>query len=438
MKIYKPLTLFLIAATTLPFLLLFTEVKWEFLSENNELFIASLVTVIGKISGLIGIILFFWQIILGNRFLVGKIIPDYIWMSKVHKYLGIYATIFVFAHPLLQMYLFGENVLFLIQPEFSTNYSLHLTYGRLAYFLFTIVWLSSALLRRKLSYRTWRYIHAITYPLIFFALIHARELGSSVTMYPFLETVWNALLVIFVLIVLHRWVWIWSGLGKKKYIIESIEKVPGEVLWVTLKAQKKAITSVPGQYSYISIRRFGETHPFSILKNNPKNGELQFGIKMIGKFTKKMKSLEKGDTLYIDGPYGVFTQEGHNNKPKVFIAGGIGITPFVEAIKKFGNDQTYLINCNRDRESAFLRDELKNELGENYIDVLSDEEVKNDSSIVCGMLTKEVLEKRLTEELFEDANFFFCGNPGFFKVTKKNLMEIGVEEKRIFFEEFSL
>lgn len=438
MKIFKTLIIFLVLASTLPFLLLFTEVKWEFISENNELFIASLVTVLSKITGLIGIVLFFWQIILGNRFLIGKIFPDYIWMSKVHKYLGIYATILVFAHPLFQMYLFGENLLFLIQPEFSSNYSLHLTYGRLSYLLFTIIWLSSALLRKKLSYRIWHYIHALTYPLIFFALIHAREIGSSVTVFPFLETIYNTLLVVFVLIVLHRWIWIWSGLGKKKYTIESIKEVPGEVLWITLKTKGKAITSLPGQYSYISIRRFGETHPFSILKNNPENGELQFGIKMIGKFTKKMKSLSKGDTLYIDGPYGVFTKEGHNNKQKVFIAGGIGITPFVEAIKKFGNDQTYLINCNRDIENAFLRKELKEKLGENYIDVLSDEKVKNDPSIVCGMLTKDVLEKRLNKELLESANFFFCGNPGFYKATRKNLMELGVDSSRIYFEEFSL
>src|SRR5690606_23602977 len=112
----------------------------------------------------------------------------------------------------------------------------------------------------------------------------------------------------------------------------------------------------------------------------------------VGKFTNHLESIKVGDTIYVDGPYGVFTREAQNDQPKVIIAGGIGVTPFVELVDRFGNEKTYMFYANKMLEDAVNRDMFKEELGENYKDVVSREKVKNEP----------VIEGRLSVEAFKD------------------------------------
>lgn len=437
MKYIKFSIYFLIAATTIPFFLLFFDIKWELFSSNTRLFYISLASILSRIEGLIGVMLFMWQLVLGNRFLLGKYIKDTVWLSKIHKYLGIYATVLIFAHPLLQMYIFGENLLFLITPDFATEFQKYLSFGRGAYLIFTTIWLSSALLRKKIPYRAWHYIHALVYPLILLSILHSKKIGTTINTYPFLNYLWIAMLIAIVATILHRWGWVWSGLGKKKYTINSIKKYNGGVVVLTMLPVNKGLAPKLGQYCYISIRKFGESHPFSVMNYNNQSREITFGIKDLGKFTKKINLLEKGTELLLDGPYGVFTQEGQNDKPKVFIAGGIGITPFVGVIEKHGDKNTYLLNCNRSTSEAVDRDLLIEKLGDTYIDILSEEKT-NGPQIENGFLTAEIIKKRIPEEILLNAPIFFCGNKKFYEITKKNLVDIGAKAENIFYEEFSL
>lgn len=54
---------------------------------------------------------------------------------------------------------------------------------------------------------------------------------------------------------------------------------------------------------------------------------------------------------------------------------------------------------------------------------------------------KEVLDenlKLLPKSFFDEANFFICGNRGFYDNYKKMLLSMSVPESRIFYEEFGL
>lgn len=62
--------------------------------------------------------------------------------------------------------------------------------------------------------------------------------------------------------------------------------------------------------------------------------ELVFGIKLYGRLTQAFSMMKPGDAIGVQGPFGVFTLPKEQTTPMVFIAGGIGITPFRSLIRE--------------------------------------------------------------------------------------------------------
>lgn len=82
-----------------------------------------------------------------------------------------------------------------------------------------------------------------------------------------------------------------------------------------------------GQFMEISVFGAGEA-PISITSSPSRKGFVEFTIRAAGKVTKSIHSLQKGDTLYLRGPYGnSFPFEELKGKNIYFIAGGIGLAP---------------------------------------------------------------------------------------------------------------
>jgi predicted ferric reductase len=249
-----------------------------------------------------------------------------------------------------------------------------------------------------------------------------------------LSTLWNTLTMTFYLIVLYR-LYKFLGLGYKKYKLISKDRV-GDVFIYTFKPLEKKITPLVGQFCYIKMKKyFGEEHPFTVMESYGNEGTLVFGIKVDGKYTKKLSALITGQQVLVDGPFGVYTLEGQNYKPKVIIAGGIGITPFVDLVKKYGNENTYMFNANRSIKEAVNRDALKEKLGERYVDVISKEKTKG-KNIISGRLTKSQIKKILPENILKEANYFICGSRPFYENYKNVLLGLNVPREAIFYEEF--
>src|SRR5512147_863669 len=50
-------------------------------------------------------------------------------------------------------------------------------------------------------------------------------------------------------------------------------------------------------------------------------------------FKRVLRDMAPGTGLLLDGPFGSFTLHENRRKPAVFLAGGIGITPFMSIIR---------------------------------------------------------------------------------------------------------
>lgn len=159
-------------------------------------------------------------------------------------------------------------------------------------------------------------------------------------------------------------------------------------------------------------------------------------------FKRVLKAMPTGSEVSIAGPFGSFTLR-QNSRPAVFLAGGIGITPFrsmlLQAARERLSRRLFLFYSNRRPEDAPFLDEL---LGF---------EAKTDGFRVIGTMTDIQKSRRawqgetgyingamLTKYVGDLAApiYYSAGPPGLVAAMQKMLSEAGVGEDDIVTEEF--
>lgn len=418
--------LILIALSLLPYLYLFTQMH----------VLGGIAHAPGNIIALLAATLMWWQFTLSNRFLMATLDPNYVKHLSLHKKIGKYAIPIIFFHPLWQMYNYAQNLFFIYFLNFSSELETYISLGRLAYFIFIIIFITSALLRSRLHFRPWLYLHYLNYLMMFFIFLHASKIGTYLNTFPLLRLYWLFFAYSYFALLAFRLL-TYLNLNRHKYKLIVKKSLTSDITLYTFKPLKKPITPKVGQFIYLRPHFFAEAHPFTAMKYNHADQTISLAIKSVGPFTRKLVKLKKNAIVYLDGPYGVFTVEGHNNNPKVIIAGGIGITPFVNLINKYANHKTYLFYANRTRSEAIFRKTFKSKLKNNYIDALS-QETLNQKLVVNGRINKDDLKKYIPTNLIKQANFFVCGSPNFMQSIISDLSSLGINKDQIFFEEFSL
>ncbi len=130
------------------------------------------------------------------------------------------------------------------------------------------------------------------------------------------------------------------GSGSEKrysYVVQAVKKLNGTVAEVTLHPQAARVAHRAGQFLYVyfdSDKTLEEPHPFTI-SSAPHEHDLRLSIKASGDWTQHMhEHLQAGATAFVDGPYGEFNFKTGSRK-QVWIAGGIGITPFMSWMRDF-------------------------------------------------------------------------------------------------------
>jgi predicted ferric reductase len=225
------------------------------------------------------------------------------------------------------------------------------------------------------------------------------------------------------------------GVGKYSYEVREVKALNDRVTQLSFRPLGRGVKASMGQYISLQVDLLGEAHPFSVVSYDD-NGDISISFKVFGKFTERLQSLKTGARVFVDGTYGVFTQEltDQPERPACFLAGGIGITPFVQRTHQEGaTHERYLISCNRFRSDAVYGSLLKPVLGKRYCEVLSDEKELLPGE-VGGFFREEVLRSVVGDPLHID--YFICGPPPMMKAAKKVLAACGVPRKQIHLEEF--
>ena len=109
----------------------------------------------------------------------------------------------------------------------------------------------------------------------------------------------------------------------------------GSALELTMTAAGQGINFRAGQFAVVKVQAPGlrEPHIFTIA-SSPGDGQLRFFIRDLGDWTRRLFEADLvGVPVIVEGPYGEFDPFGHPTGQTVWIAGGVGVTPFLSAIQ---------------------------------------------------------------------------------------------------------
>ncbi|MEI6529333.1 MAG: ferric reductase-like transmembrane domain-containing protein [Candidatus Falkowbacteria bacterium] len=409
--------------------------RWFFLEPLNYRFfnLVGTLTSLGQIAGILGFALFSINLIISARI---KFLERFFYglnnVYSSHHQIGSIAFSLILFHPLLLLVSY-LSVSLKQGMDFLTPFkNIPITYGIFSLLLMVLLMVLTFYV--KIKYNRWKFSHKFMVVAFVLALLHAMFISSDISRDYFLRV------YLIILAFLGLGAGAYQAFVSKLlnshviYNLKHVNILNSQVVELELIPKNRKIKFSPGQFVFIRFLSGSigsESHPFSISSSNT-GDNLQVVIKSLGDFTDKLKNLEPGIPVSIEGPYGKFSHHNIVNKNQVWIAGGVGITPFVSMARSL-NEEGYSIDlyyCVNRAEEAVLLNELKElELNKKIrlIPWYSSEK---------GYLSAEKIAE-LSPGL-ENKDILLCGPAPFMFGLKKQLVALNIKSKNIHFENFKL
>lgn len=214
--------------------------------------------------------------------------------------------------------------------------------------------------------------------------------------------------------------------------ILGIEQITHDVKRFRIE-KPEGYSFVPGQATEVSVitpELKEEKRPFTFTGLN-KDPFLEFTIKIYPSHngvTNELGKLKPGAELIIRDVWGAISYKGKG----VFIAGGAGITPFISIFRDLRTNNTIsgnsLIFANKTKADIILESELREMLGDAFINILSDEKTED---YFYGRISENFLRTHISDR---NSKFYVCGPPPMMDDILKQLANIGVGENSITLE----
>lgn len=191
-----------------------------------------------------------------------------------------------------------------------------------------------------------------------------------------------------------------------------------------VRGKPKKFDFIPGQFIEITLNK--ETYPFSIA-SSPKEKELMITTRMRpSKFKKALGKLKIGVKVRIEGPFGQFVLHQKKKMPAVFLAGGIGITPFYSMIKTSPDRKIILFYSNRKKKDAPFLEELSADKNFKMIAVLTRESKKR--------INPKMIKNNIKE--WRKAVYYAVGSTGFVQSMADMLSKMKIKPEQVKTENF--
>ncbi len=197
---------------------------------------------------------------------------------------------------------------------------------------------------------------------------------------------------------------------------------------------------VAGQFFKLTLGDASKYFSFSSPVTD--NGFLEFTTRMSGSdFKKRLDGLRTGNNVLFDGPMGSLKYSSSDGGA-VFLAGGIGITPFfsiLSTLRSLGEKiDVVLVYGSRSYEDIIFRQELEaiegSGVGLRVVHVLSN---PSGGDVGCrgGFITAGLLSEEISD--YSERKFYVCGPPKMVESMRVVLSELGVSVDEVVFESFT-
>ena len=288
----------------------------------------------------------------------------------------------------------------------------------------------------RLPYHVWRQVHRFTG--LFFILGIFHFAGMEVLL---LHRTPVVRAYVFPIVFLGAAVYAYKELlqGRlqryHRYRVTQVQRLPGSVVEVSLKPDGSQIPFRAGQFLFIGFpgdKKLREMHPFTI-SSAPGVEPLRLTVKASGDFTAGLHAgLEEGAEARLDGGYGMFDYKTGAER-QVWVAGGIGLTPFLSWVRDFKEPLAFEIDffyTVRTPDEALFLDELalaaSHFPGFRLHPVFSPRDGRLDVAKIEG-LSGPLAGKPV----------YLCGPVPLIEALVRQLISSGVPRRDIHFEEFN-
>lgn len=177
------------------------------------------------------------------------------------------------------------------------------------------------------------------------------------------------------------------------------------------------------------------------LTSAPHETYLAFATRMRDSaFKRQIEQFQKNQTLQAVGPNGDMTlQVLEGTTPAVFIAGGIGITPFFsmikDAVQRKVTNSIVLVYSNHTKEDAPFYDEVAEHMQQlvhgTFVPVMTQDQLFVGEK---GYIDEAMIRRYVSDVL--EPVYFVAGPPAMAEATKKVLFGMGVSRLHVVSENF--
>jgi predicted ferric reductase len=392
---------------------------------------ASALKSLANIAALVGTVAFAVALVLGSRLrVVERLFVGLDRMYRAHRFLGLVAVSLAALHALLLglswALLSGVSAWTLFTP--GAGWKIFVGVVALAGLLAGLALTLFARMQHETFVRVQKSLGIV----FLIASVHVFVVsGTKASSRPL--TVYLALLTVLALVAFARRSLFGRLLIRRHlYRVEGVNRLAQDTVEIVLAGKGDSLRFQPGQFVFVRFAELGgEAHPFSIT-SAPDEAALRLVVKALGNHTRVLMDLPPGGSAELEGPYGTFSHIALANSRQVWIAGGIGITPFLSMARSLdGTGQEIdLYYCTEASDQAYFLKELFQVADRNpRVRVIPIRKVD------LGRLSADDIEAASRD--LPEKDILICGPPAMIRNLTGQLRARGVPRARIHYEDFN-
>jgi len=247
---------------------------------------------------------------------------------------------------------------------------------------------------------------------------------------------------------------------RRRYRVVEANRLDEFVTEIVMEPIGKPLVFVPGQFVFVNFRspvlerelkpfelsierqvlsiRPGEIanqfHPFSVT-SAPGAPQLRITVKAVGDYTRALRLLgsESEAEAVVEGPYGSFSHRSGERSRQIWIAGGIGVTPFLSMARSLVDEVGPAVDfyyCVEHEEEAHFLEELRAIAGRRPTFRVTLVPRDRDGFLTAARLVEEHAD-------LASADVFICGPPAMLESLRSQLQASGLPDRQIHTEEFA-
>jgi len=402
---------------------------------------AAFLNFLGRLTGIAGLALMLAAAILSCR------VPGFdrpfggltkLW--RTHHQIATVAFLLLLAHPLLLMFAAaGFSLDVAVATLLPRGADIALWTGWAALLLMMVFLGPGYRFFGDPDYQRWKHLHRLAAPAVVLALVHTFYLARTL---PWIWewVLWIGLAALAVASIGYRFLWS-RRFGRRRYRVARVDRPANNVVELNLTTEGPALAYEAGQFVYLTPRDpsleagHGEEHPYT-LSSAPGERGLRIAIKALGDASRAIGDIAEGSEVQVEGPYGgFFPKTSTADAPELWIAGGIGITPFLARARHLAAVgeavDVVLIFCVQDEARAIWLEEF-----EELAASLPGFRVQMHYFYQEGPLNSTFVNERCPNA--RDRTVYICGPGPLLTLAQQMAQSAGVPGSRIVTEEFDL